>query len=215
MLENEAVLIMRAMGKATGLVVQSGDTVTTAVAVVDGTVLEETYQTARLGGVDITNFLNMQLMGRAFPMGTHETYEENKIKYGYVAFDYEEEMKKDPASLTVSFMKDDVKMADVDRLRFQAPEMMFQPEMFGTTGAVQKVAEASWRKAPVSFQDELLQNVVLAGGNTLFRGFPERFKKEFGQLVGRDVTLHAPEDRQFSIWKGGRIVANEQQDVDR
>ena len=155
----------------------SGAESTAAAAVVNGEVLRYTVFLGYFAGDMITDWLEKNL-GNIGDRIDSVIYEENKIEFCYVALDYEQELKKNPDSLRVSFTKAGAQFLDVDQERFKAPEIMFQPGLIGMTGTVQDLAKSAWEAAPTSAQDELLQNVVLAGGNTLMTGFPERLEKE-------------------------------------
>lgn len=56
----------------------------------------------------------------------------------------------------------------------------------------------------------LYDNVILAGGNTLVRGVPQRMRKELSALTpgSNPIQLVAPDDRHVSAWLGGGIVAS-------
>lgn len=60
---------------------------------------------------------------------------------------------------------------------------------------------------PVHFTSKCLK-----GGNTLLSGFPERLQAEIKGLLGPDtgenVHVSSPEDRVFSVWSGGAMLAN-------
>jgi len=56
---------------------------------------------------------------------------------------------------------------------------------------------------------ELLPNIVLSGGSTLFPGLSERLQKEFSKLVGdQKFKIIAPPERRYSTWIGGSILAS-------
>lgn len=50
------------------------------------------------------------------------------------------------------------------------------------------------------------------GGNTLLPGLPERLQAEVGALEpsesGKVVRVSSPQDRVFSVWRGGAALAN-------
>ena len=203
-MENEPLLVMRAMNKQTGLVVMSGAEVTVAAAVVNGELVPGSVYTSGVAGKTITAYLARLIHGNLDTI----LYDANKIEYCYVALDYEEELKKNPDSLRVTFNYDGMLLdVEVDQHRFQAPEIMFHPDLDGQTGAVQDLVKSAWEAAPASVQGELLENVVLAGGNTLMAGFPERLQSELSRITGRDVTIHAPSNRRFLSWIGGKLLA--------
>jgi len=74
-------------------------------------------------------------------------------------------------------------------------------------------------KCDASIHQEIVSNVVVAGGNTCFPGFMERLKKEIlDRLPSEDLKrsfqiIEQPtNERIFSAWKGGAKLANLPQD---
>jgi len=58
-------------------------------------------------------------------------------------------------------------------------------------------------------QTKLFQNIVLSGGNTMYKGFVERFNLEMCNLCGEgNFKVIAPEDRITSVWRGGSLWAS-------
>lgn len=51
---------------------------------------------------------------------------------------------------------------------------------------------------------------MLAGGNTLFKGLPERLEKELVNLApsGVKVLVYAGGERRFSTWLGASVIAS-------
>ena len=66
----------------------------------------------------------------------------------------------------------------------------------------------SVKKCDSGLQDELLSNIVVSGGNTMFPGMVERLQNELGQLTPPGVTTNviAPRDRDKLAWIGGQYV---------
>lgn len=62
---------------------------------------------------------------------------------------------------------------------------------------------------PVHFTSKCLK-----GGNTLLSGFPERLQAEIKGLLapdaGENVHVSSPEDRDFTVWSGGAMLASMQ-----
>ena len=50
-------------------------------------------------------------------------------------------------------------------------------------------------------------NVVLAGGSTMFRNIEERLRREL-LTAGRVVKVIAPPERKYSVWIGGSILGS-------
>jgi actin beta/gamma 1 len=57
---------------------------------------------------------------------------------------------------------------------------------------------------------DLGANIVLSGGNTMFRGFQERMEAEMVALLPPAITVKviAPPERTYSVWIGGSILAS-------
>ncbi|KAF4714786.1 Alpha-centractin, partial [Perkinsus olseni] len=66
------------------------------------------------------------------------------------------------------------------------------------------------QKSDMDLRRTLLQNVVLAGGSTLFPGFGERLLAEMRKLVPKDarIKICAPPERKLSAWVGGSVVSS-------
>jgi hypothetical protein len=55
----------------------------------------------------------------------------------------------------------------------------------------------------MDMRQELLSNVVLCGGNTLFPGVPETLQARLVSMFPHPVVIHAPESRGYASWLGG------------
>jgi actin len=53
-------------------------------------------------------------------------------------------------------------------------------------------------------------NILLSGGSTMFEGFEERLKKEMINLLPSTVkvSIISPQERKYSAWIGGSILAS-------
>mgnify|MGYP001658429484 CR=1 FL=1 len=94
---------------------------------------------------------------------------------------------------------------NVERIR--VPEVVFQPSIAGVdqAGLIEIAADIiNQRYSDPADQSRLLKDVFLTGGNTLFTGFDERFRKEFRSFLPIDATLKVRKatDPVFDAWKG-------------
>jgi actin beta/gamma 1 len=62
-------------------------------------------------------------------------------------------------------------------------------------------------KCHLDIHRELYGTVVLSGGTTMFPGIADRMRKELTSLVP-SVGIVAPQDRKYSAWVGGSILAS-------
>ena len=65
-------------------------------------------------------------------------------------------------------------------------------------------------KSDVDIKRDLFQNVILSGGNTLFKGFLERLQRQIPEISPQNVKVKiitGPE-RKFYAWVGGSILSS-------
>ena len=66
-------------------------------------------------------------------------------------------------------------------------------------------------RSDVDVRKELLGNIVLTGGGSLFRGIGERVHHEVSSRLPSSykakVVMASPLERRFSVWIGGSILA--------
>jgi actin len=57
---------------------------------------------------------------------------------------------------------------------------------------------------------ELLKNVILSGGTTMYDGLADRMKTEIAALApaGSEIKIIATADRKFAVWKGASTLAS-------
>ncbi len=96
-------------------------------------------------------------------------------------------------------------------------EKFFQPRLFDQMLAceadepLQRAVFKSIMNCGVDIRKNLMNNIVLAGGSTTFKGFEKRFTTELKQIVptgmSSSVRVKNIPDRSNAIWIGGSIIA--------
>jgi actin len=92
----------------------------------------------------------------------------------------------------------------------KCPELLFQPNIFNKEiEGIHKSTFDSIMKCDVDIKKDLFKNIVLAGGNTMFKKMKERMKKEIQALAPSTMSpeVEAPADRKYSCWLGGAILS--------
>lgn len=92
---NSAVLSLFSTGRTTGIVVESGHGITTAVPIFEGYALNHAIQRIDLAGHDVTNHLLESLMSQGVNIDHNyiDFVREMKEQMCEVAFDYEHALK--------------------------------------------------------------------------------------------------------------------------
>ena len=210
---NPCVLSLFGAGKTTGVTIDSGNGATYIVPVVEGAANQKNTLWFHLGGRDITNYLIHLLHEDGISFETvneRRILKEIKEKACYVALDYEDVKKR---YKKIKYEMPDGTLINLKDYTYRVPELLFKPEIFGREdGGVDSLCLDSINKIDTNLRKELYQSIILAGGTTLFKGFPERLSKEIKQLVPEslknEVNVIATPGREHIAWSGGAILSN-------
>jgi actin-related protein len=100
-------------------------------------------------------------------------------KLCYISADFESEAEDLTPELSAKFKLPDGKEISLRNERFTAPEIMLQPGLAGLRlNGVQQYMHQSVNLCKEDSRKDLYSNVVLSGGNTLFKGIAERLSSE-------------------------------------
>eukprot|EP01120_Amphizonella_sp_Union-15-10_P014877 TRINITY_DN7405_c0_g1_i1.p1 TRINITY_DN7405_c0_g1~~TRINITY_DN7405_c0_g1_i1.p1 ORF type:complete len:335 (-),score=47.22 TRINITY_DN7405_c0_g1_i1:24-1028(-) len=125
---------------------------------------------------------------------------------------------------TIPYELPDGSSIEVGRDRFKIPELMFNPKLIQDKHlseyhglyrkGVHEMVYESIFACDGDLKRELFNNVIVTGGNSLFKGFPERLQKELVTLAPSQMAKFKPivppssPERRFSVWIGGSILAS-------
>lgn len=215
-LYSSAVLSALSTGRKTGIVLDIGHENTQIVPIYNGYNIPHASMNVNFGGKNISSYLYSTLLQNNhsfyFPLYLKEI---DKIKenYGYVAFDFDEEVKnsQDKAGHSISYTFYDEKTIMIKNERYKSTEILFKPNLENLTiNSVDKMIFDSIMKCDIDIHKDLFSNIILSGGTTKFDGFPERLEKEIKKFDVTDcpVNVVAQSDREYGAWIGGSIFAS-------
>lgn len=216
----QAVLSLYASGRTTGVVLDSGDGITQAVPIYEGFALPLSIVRTDVAGRDITKFLKFLMRKEGLTLNTTAEFEVIKKLKEQACF----------VSENVSPMRalDDLAAAgDSERVTYtlpdghnielgknsmiKAPEILFRPNLIGSEcNGIHEVLLDSIAKSDLELRKVFLQNIVLSGGSTLFKGFGKRLYNEVEKAVPKQshIRIWSSSRRLYSTWIGGSILAN-------
>ena len=209
---NQGVLSLLASGRTTGLVIDSGHSVSHAIPIHQGRVIHDAAMRFDLAGQDITELLIRILQERGYSFTTtaeRMMVRDMKEKLAYVALNYDDELKN--ASTNPSLEKHYEPCCDgsfyrvVDE-RFRCMEVLFNPILIGSKRqGFHDVAYSSIMRCEADMREELTSNIVLCGGTTCCPGFAQRMQKEIQQLAPQSMKVEVvdPPGRLYTTWMGG------------
>ncbi|CAI6084277.1 unnamed protein product [Clonostachys chloroleuca] len=216
-LSMQGVLAIHPSGSSTGVVLDSGTASTYAVPVYEGFALRRGIQRLNIGGKHLTDqFFEGLARGGNNLRTISECKLARKVKeeYCYVAqgFRREFQFSQGGAPKETSYKLADGKSITVGRERFMTPEALFHPHLMGMNNemGIQHLTFGAVLKSDTSLQDTLYENIVLAGGSTLFPGIQDRMHSEITGLApsSAKVNVVASPERKHASWIGGSMVAS-------
>ena len=229
-----STLALYATGRTTGLVLECGEGVTAATPVYEGFALPHAQVAAGYGGGEVTRELSVQLRraGVAFTTTADmEAVRGLKESAAYVALDpaKAEALARDApssssssgggsssAAAAAAAAGEYYTLPDGSRLKvgvelFRAPELLFNPALAGSEEpGVAACVGAAVAQCDMDLRRAQLSSIVLAGGSTALRGFPQRLLAEVRRLAPPEakVAVWAPAERKVLTWVGGSILAS-------
>eukprot|EP00656_Telonema_subtile_P038352 TRINITY_DN430_c0_g3_i2.p1 TRINITY_DN430_c0_g3~~TRINITY_DN430_c0_g3_i2.p1 ORF type:complete len:393 (-),score=84.47 TRINITY_DN430_c0_g3_i2:594-1772(-) len=193
LLANSAVLSLYASGRDTGAVVAFGAEVSHVVPIYRGKSMSHAIQRTKLGGWDLTDYICKILTESKINLHTSaERMSAMKIKEElcYVSMNFAEEVDNF-AGKEKQFEMPDMSVVTVHNQIIRCPELLFQPSMNNKEAVgLHQMASRSIDSCDPDMRNDLLSNIVMAGGTALFPGMPERLQRELeGLFRRRDATL--------------------------
>ncbi|CAK89245.1 unnamed protein product (macronuclear) [Paramecium tetraurelia] len=220
-LVNKAVLPLYAVGKLTGVVVDSGQDDTNIVPVYEGYYLQHAVLRRDYAGNACTQEF-LQILNKSGYYFYKHYYRsliiEMKEKLCYVAQDYDKEIKKykESGAEDTKYELPDGDFITIKNEKFRCSELLFKPYQEVEVG-IHELVYNSLKKCDPSLQLYLYLNIILSGGNTLLKGFRQRLQKELKSMPPESIKpksllryfdIEDTSEHNFISWKGGEILAS-------
>ncbi len=213
-LASKSLLSLYSTGRTTGCVVDSGYGVSFAVPIYEGYASPHTIQKLDLGGRHLDDYLNRILFEKGYEFTTPMELELLSIikqKLCHLQLDNKSKVR-DMTDHSETYLLPDESVVRLTSERFAIPEAIFNPkDKVGLDQpGLQQCCFKSIMKTNTEIRPEMFKNIVLAGGNTLFKNFKERLHNEIYDLspTKTDIDVVAHGERMYSSWIGGSIIGN-------
>lgn len=195
----QAVLSLYALGRTTGVVLDSGDGVSHIVPVYDGFTLPTLVKRMDIAGRDITHQLAYQIrrmsgvnlllsaeldIARAVKEKccyvSKDAVRDEKM-YGGVSYSHYAAQAASGGDLAMftSYKLPDGHSLTLGVEQFRAPEILFNPQLIGDESpGIHELTALAILKTDLDLRPTLYQNIILSGGTTLLRNFGDRLLSE-------------------------------------
>jgi actin-related protein len=198
--------------RKTGLAIHSGYGMTNIVPVYQGTSLNHCSISMMIGGCYLDLWFRKMLWEKGEVIEDADTICKVKENVCYVADDFGFEMMKAQTGNDVDFLYpigSSYKLRVVSE-RFRCPEILFQPHLndFIFDGIDVNAFESVEMCVP-EIQSIMYKNVVLLGGNMMFRGMQNRIEKGLRKLAPADteIIVSNPGDGS-AVWAGMSVLGS-------
>ena len=218
-IKKTASLSLLSYGRTAGTVIESGDGISCVATINDGDVLN--CCCLDVTGSDLSEHL-VQLCSTCLPTSLtsdHETIPSVKKSLCYVAQDFEYVMQaanyNTISHLDKSYELPDGQVLTLNSERFLCPEPLFKPSLLGRSSV--GIHEACYNcimSTDCTNKKVFFENIVLAGGSTMFPGFAGRMQKELSAFAPPECNIRIYLDpagvgsRMYSTWIGGSVLGS-------
>ena len=194
----------------------SGDGISHTVPIYEGYAIPHAIQRINLAGKHLTEYLRKILdeRGHSFTTAAElDIVQDIKEKMCYTVENFASSIKEaeESHSCEKNYELPDGRKILIGNERFRCPEILFNPQLAGIEcEGVHKYCYDSVMKCDVEVRKDLFQNILLAGGSTLFEGLGHRMWKQIHEMAPatNSIKILAPPERKYSVWLGGSILAS-------
>lgn len=194
-----------------GLVIHSGESETYVAPIINGIPKADSIVRVNVTGADITKNLLYALTNRGYYIPERIlplVVKEIKERLCYVAINFADEVAKarsNPESVEDFYELPDGSVIKIGEERFMIPEIIFS--LGNLAGAIKKSIDGLDEKT----KKMLLSNIIVSGGNTMFRNFLERLKIALHESISpelkENIKINTHPERVLIPYYGAQILA--------
>lgn len=224
---NSSILSVFAAGKTSGISVDSGEACSHFLPVYEGYGIKQALNTSYIAGKELNEFLMKLLSEKGNNLNFSEfqlkiILSDIKEKFNYISNEYENELhnfSKKSETFYTDYSLPDQSIIKLGTEKFRCPEALFNPNLIGKgygdgwhERINKSVLSLDLKKEDdeeEKIKKELYSNIILSGGNSMFKGLPERIVNETTKISGLNYCdVIAIPERKYSSWIGGSILSS-------
>lgn len=201
---SSATLSLLSTGRVTGIVAECGYGVTNVVPIFESFGLEHARITQDLGGCDVDSYLKTLLKKIGMTENDNNAVHEVKEQLCYVKATPDQQ-DSDPTPYELPSGN----RLTIGPERYQGTEVLFDPSLGGNqSSGLSNSISVSIGRCDAFLRRDLLNNVVISGGSTMFPGMAERIEHDVSEASQALAKVIAAPERKNGAWVGGSIFAS-------
>ena len=205
---SQPILSILGTGRTTGAILESGDMMTQTCVIQEGSPIPRTFIRYNYGGRDITkNLLNILIKKGYFSYREHNYEIVKKIKEKYCIRFFKDEIEKEE---NIIYELPDESKIKIGEERKSCTDIIFDKNLLGKNNlTMDEMIYNSINNIDINLTLKLYEDIILSGGNTLIKGFPEALHQKIkSRNKNIKVRLFTPKKPQNCSWIGGKVVSS-------
>ena len=221
---SQPILSLFSTSNTSGVILESGEGVTQSCVVYEGYSIPNSYIRNNYGGRDVTDYFQTLLKKQGYSFSTTSEFEivrkiKEEICFTVVGSSSNNPLSnisnlelgnKNKSESSNTYNLPDGNAIKIGEEKSLAPEILFNPSIIGSEhSSFQEMIVTSINKVDIDLRKNLFNNILISGGNTLFKGIQEKFHTEIKYLSPKNmkVRIHSPGNRLLSCWTGGNVIS--------
>ena len=221
---SQPILSLFSTSNTSGVILESGEGVTQSCVVYEGYSIPNSYIRNNYGGRDVTDYFQTLLKKQGYSFSTTSEFEivrkiKEEICFTVVGSSSNNPLSnisnlelgnKNKSESANTYNLPDGNAIKIGEEKSLAPEILFNPSIIGSEHlSFQEMIVTSINKVDIDLRKNLFNNILISGGNTLFKGIQEKFHTEIKYLSPKNmkVRIHSPGNRLLSCWTGGNVIS--------
>lgn len=211
--EMQDILSLYSSGRTTGIMLNCGDGITSAVPIYEGYALRHAIQRSNIGGRDVTRYLQMLLRKGGYNFRSSmelEVVKKIKEKRCYLSLDLEKDEEEYTEFDPATYKLPDNKVINIGPEKFRAPELLLNPSLIGKEcDGLGDCVEKAILDSDLDIRKILCTHITCSGGSTKIKNFGERMLGDLQSVFPpqTNIKIFAPHARMTAAWCGGAILA--------
>ena len=207
--ETPGILALYSLNRTTGISVHVGATMTTITPFYEGYLLRQATVRVPLSGDSVTSALIAALEAR----GDVALDADDASSAWCIAEDIAEKLcycAPEPLSSEATAEEKVYELLDGRSLTLskelhESTEVLFDP-----AGGIGRAVYDAIMACDVDLRRDLYTTIIIFGGGTMYKGFPDRLRGEVSKLAPPSVKIQVIADtaRKYSVWIGGSILSS-------